>query len=47
MEYISSAGIRLLLKIQESCSSPIVFFRANEKVKEILQQKGLGKMDEN
>ncbi|SDG25761.1 anti-anti-sigma factor [Selenomonas sp. WCT3] len=47
LEYISSAGIRLLLKIQESCSSPIVFFRANEKVKEILQQKGLGKMDEN
>ncbi|BAL84934.1 hypothetical protein SELR_pSRC101270 (plasmid) [Selenomonas ruminantium subsp. lactilytica TAM6421] len=39
LEYISSAGIRLMLAIQENCSSPIVFSGANAKVKEILQQK--------
>ncbi len=45
LEYISSAGIRLLLAIQENCSSPIVFSGAKAKVKEILQQKGLGEVD--
>lgn len=46
LEYISSAGIRLLLEIQENCSSHIVFSGANAKVKEILQQKGFGKVEE-
>ena len=46
LEYISSAGIRLLLEMQENCSHHIVFSGANAKVKAILQQKGFGEMDE-
>jgi len=38
LEYISSAGIRLLLEMQENCSHHIVFSGVNAKVKEILQQ---------
>ena len=42
LEYISSAGIRLLREMQENCSHHIVFSGASVKVKEILQQKGFG-----
>ncbi len=42
LTYISSAGIRLLLAIQEKCGTRIVFEETNAKVKEILQQNGLG-----
>lgn len=44
LEYISSAGIRLLLEMQENCSRHIVFSGASVKVKEILQQKGFGEV---
>ena len=44
LEYISSAGIRLLLEMQENCSRHIVFSGARAKVKEILQQKGFGEV---
>jgi anti-anti-sigma factor len=44
LEYISSAGIRLLLEMQENCSRHIVFSGASVKVKKILQQKGFGEV---
>ena len=46
LQYISSAGIRLLRAMQESCSCRIDFSGANAKVKEILQQNGFWMMDE-
>lgn len=46
LEYISSAGIRLLLEMQENCNRHIVFCGARERVKEILQQKGFIEMME-
>ena len=45
LKYISSAGIRLLLEIQENCGRTLVFSGVNAKVKEILQQNGLVEMN--
>jgi anti-anti-sigma factor len=45
LKYISSAGIRLLLEMQENCGRLLGFSGVNAKVKEILQQKGFGKME--
>lgn len=45
LDYISSAGIRLLLEMQDNCNSSIVFSGVNAKVKAILQQKFLGEME--
>ena len=47
LKYISSAGIRLLLEIQENCGRPLGFSGVNAKVKEILQQNGLAELNES
>lgn len=46
LKYISSAGIRLLLEMQENCGRTLGFSGVNAKVKEILQQNGLAELNE-
>lgn len=43
LEYVSSAGIRLLLEMQENCKSSIVFSGANAEVKKSCSRNVLGK----
>ena len=47
LEYISSAGMRLLIDIHKSCANGLVLFNVNSSVEKILSQNGFTEMEVN
>ncbi len=47
LEYISSAGIRLLIDVHKSCANGLVLFNVNSSVEKILSQNGFTEMEVN
>lgn len=44
LDYISSAGLRVLLIMEKGCTGSVTLFNANEQVKEIMRETGFDKV---